>query len=78
MTEAIHLGTRTPARLPHAMTFEQEFLRLLDLKRRTEERLNHLVAILDPERSPVTLAASGLRLVASADNALLFKGGLTL
>ncbi len=48
MTDQTHgRGTGEPARLPSRMTYETEFLSLLDQRRRIDRRLNELVEVLD-------------------------------
>ena len=75
-------GVTEPLRLPHRMTLEDEFLALYAHRQRINDRLRELSMMLDESSLPsgvssqkVTLPLSGLRIVASADGALLATGG---
>ena len=64
------------ARLPHRMTYEEEFLFLMDQRKRIDGRLSELVDALDraPGKPGLKLPKSGLSIVAVADPSL-DKGG---
>ena len=68
---ALEAGRLLPPSLPCSLGPEAEFLLLMDLKRRTEARLDALLGLIDPGVPHLPL--SGLRGV--SPGVLLFKGG---
>lgn len=60
-------GTGDPVRLPARMTRGEEFLALMDQRRRIDARLNELAESLGAD--PISLPKSGLRLVAVSPTA---------
>ena len=66
-----------PHPLPNRMTVADEFLQLMDMRRRVDHRLVELAHVLDGNdpRQAVTLPKSGLRLRAARPGFFLFEGG---
>jgi hypothetical protein len=66
-----------PARLLNRMTYADEFIFLMDHRKRIDQRLDVLAEYLNRAlRSPgLTLPKSGLRLAGTHPGRALFKGG---
>lgn len=71
MTFHHHDGSAGPARLPNGLTYEAEFLLLMDLKRQTEARLDQLAALIAPDLDIMPMS----RVRGMAPGALLSIGG---